>query len=348
MRSARSARLSRLFIGATLITGLIGTTATSALAASAVTFGLIREENPHNGVQSTDVVFRDTDTITGTGDTTTGITVNLSSTSPAHTASLTFAPETGGTIIVGTYPLVGATPTALHAGMTLTLDGTVCDSGPALVKVNQLHFAGTDIDALSIGVEGTCPAAGLGEVHAQFAIAATTALKAVVTDPANTLAIGNVDVGAASTQQTVTFTNIGNTAIDMSTLAKGGRYPELYTFTETCAATLAPGASCDAKMIFKPTTYGLKEGAVVLAGDDISTEGLKKEVLVTATGIVIDAPNDTPAHRHRRQPDPDGDHAVLQRRPAPERRSEPRGTATPTTTPPSGTTSSPRRPRRST
>lgn len=296
MRSARSARLSRLFIGATIITGLIGTTATSALAASAVTFGLIREENPHNGVQSTDVVFRDTDTITGTGDTSTGITVNLSSSSPAHTASLNFVPEAGGTIITGTYPLVGATPTALHAGMTLTLDGTVCDSGPALVHVNQLHFAGTDIDALSIGVEGTCPAAGLGEVHAQFAIAATTALKAVVTDPANTLAIGNVDVGDASTQQTVTFTNIGNTAIDMSTLAKGGRYPELYTFSETCAATLAPGASCDAKMIFKPTTYGLKEAAVVLAGDDISTEGLKKEVLVTGTGIVIDAPNDTPAH----------------------------------------------------
>ena len=93
MRSSRYASLTRLVIGASILAGLIGSTASVALAASPVTFGLIREEDPHNGVQTNDVVYRDTDTITGTGDLATGITVNLSSSSPAHTASLVFVPN---------------------------------------------------------------------------------------------------------------------------------------------------------------------------------------------------------------------------------------------------------------
>lgn len=298
MRSSRYASLTRLVIGASILTGLIGSTASVALAASPVTFGLIREEDPHNGVQTNEVVYRDTDTITGTGDLATGITVNLSSSSPAHTASLVFVPNTGASLVVpGAYPQVGATPTATRAGMTLTIDGTVCDSGPALVKLNELGFVGatTEINRLNVNVEGTCPAAGIGEIHAQFSIAATNALRAIVSSPANTAAIGNVNVGATSAPETITLENIGNTAVDMSTLTKGGRYPELYTFAETCPASLAAGASCNMTMVFKPVTYGLKESAVTLAGDDIAFDGLKKEVLVTATGIVIDAPNDSPA-----------------------------------------------------
>src|SRR6478672_2030001 len=64
MRSSRYASLTRLVIGASIIAGLFGTTASVALAASPVTFGILREESPHNGVQSIDQVYRDTDTIT--------------------------------------------------------------------------------------------------------------------------------------------------------------------------------------------------------------------------------------------------------------------------------------------
>ena len=77
----------------------------------------------------------------------------------------------------------------------------------------------------------------------------------------------------------------------MSSLAKGGRYPELYTFDKDCGATLAVGASCTATMVFNPVTYGLKEASVTLAADDISADGLHKEVLVTATGVLPDATN---------------------------------------------------------
>ena len=98
MRSSRYASLTRLVIGASIIAGLFGTTASVALAASPVTFGILREESPHNGVQSIDQVYRDTDTITGTGDLATGFTVNLSASSPAQTASLQIIAPTGGPI----------------------------------------------------------------------------------------------------------------------------------------------------------------------------------------------------------------------------------------------------------
>ena len=190
---------------------------------------------------------------------------------------------------------VTATPTRPAPGAVLTIDGTVCVSGPAELAISELDFTATDVTRLNLMFAGTCPAAGFGEVHAQLAIAATGTIRAVATSPTNTLAIGNVNVGGVSTPHVITYTNLGNTAVDMSTLAKGGRYPEMYTFTKTCGLTLAPAATCTATMVFKPTTYGLKEAAVTLApienGDDITGDGLHKEVLVTATGVLPNATN---------------------------------------------------------
>ncbi len=295
MRSSRYASLTRLLIGASIIVGLFGTTASVALAASPATFGLLRQEDPHNGVQTTDTVYLSTDTVTATGDITTGITVNLSSASPAHTASLAITAPTVSPFGIGTYSSVDTTPTTDKPGVVLTVDGSACAPTTKLGKltISQLHFTGTDVDGLNLMWEGFCPTL---EIHLQVGIAATGDVHVVATNPANTKDVGGVNVGATSATNTITYTNIGNAAVDMSSLAKGGRYPELYTFAKTCGATLAVGASCNATMVFKPVTYGLREGAVTLTGDDISADGLHKEVLVTGTGLVIDAPNDTPAH----------------------------------------------------
>jgi FlgD Ig-like domain len=295
MRSSRYASLTRLLIGASLVTGLVATSATSALAASAVTFGVLREEDPHNGVQTTDQVYRDTDTISATGAAATGITISLSSASPAQTATVDITAPTGGDLVPGTYGTVTDTPTATKPGLVVTIDGTVCVSSPAHLEVNQLAIVGSDVTQLNVFFEITCPAAGFGEVHGQLAINSTSSLKALATSPANTLAIGNVDIGATSAPAVITYTNIGNVSFDMSGLTKGGRYPEFYTMTENCPAALNANATCTATFVFKPTTYGLKETAVTVP--DIAMDGLNKEVLVTATGLLTpNGPNDTPAH----------------------------------------------------
>ena len=109
---------------------------------AAATFGLLRQEDPHNGVQTTDTVYLSTDTITGTGDTATGFTVNLSSASPAHTASLAITAPTGAPIAAGTYSSVDTTPTTDKPGVVLTVDGSACAPTTKLGKltITQLHF----------------------------------------------------------------------------------------------------------------------------------------------------------------------------------------------------------------
>ena len=126
----------------------------------------------------------------------------------------------------------------------------------------------------------------------------------------------------------------------MSTLTLGGRYPEMYTLTDNCT-TLAAGASCTATVSFKPTTYDLREASVILTGD-LSLEDLKKEVLVTGTGIVIDAPNDTARQRDRHRSTLPFYSGVQVQDVDP---ATPSLRAVPTTAPPGGTSSPPPRTR---
>ena len=155
------ASLTRLVIGASIIAGLFGTTASVALAASPVTFAVLREEDPHNGVQTTDVVYRNTDTITGTGTAATGITVDLSSASPAqyglprHHGAERRSAARGHRVHQR-----GATPTATKPGVVLTVDGSACVPPPwASSRINELasSTARTDVNRLNLMWEGTCP-----------------------------------------------------------------------------------------------------------------------------------------------------------------------------------------------
>ncbi len=132
MRSSRYASLTRLVIGASIIAGLTGTTASVALAVSpATTFGIVRLEDPHNGVQTTDEVYRSTDTITGTGDLAAGFTVEPRVGRP-HGLPGHHGADRRIALAKTTYTQIDATPTTVKPGAVLTVDGTACVSGPAL------------------------------------------------------------------------------------------------------------------------------------------------------------------------------------------------------------------------
>ena len=128
MRSSRIASLTRLVIGASILAGLIGSTASVALAASPVTFAILREELPNAAVDTVDQIYRDTDTVTGTGDLATGITVTLASTSPSQNGSIADHRADRRPLANGTFNGVTATPAAARPGMVVTIDGTVCNS----------------------------------------------------------------------------------------------------------------------------------------------------------------------------------------------------------------------------
>jgi hypothetical protein len=109
-----------------------------------------------------------------------------------------------------------------------------------------------------------------------------------------TLAFGNQPAGFASSAQTVTVANTGNTALAGLTYTLGGGTPQPFTRPAgnaggTCGATLAVGASCTVNVVFTPpansagTNYS---GTLTVAG----TGATVTPASVTLTGASVPPP----------------------------------------------------------
>jgi hypothetical protein len=120
------------------------------------------------------------------------------------------------------------TPTA---GGTRTGELTFTDS--ATGRVNTITFSGTGVD----GPVGRLSAASLSFV---------------------------AQIGTTSTQ-TVTLTNLGNTALTISGIGTTGDFSE----TNTCPSTLASTASCAISVSFAPSNNGNQTGLLTVADNDV-------------------------------------------------------------------------------
>ena len=67
---------------------------------------------------------------------------------------------------------------------------------------------------------------------------------------------GDVEVGSASTTETVTVTNTGSTSLIISSYSTTGDFGAWNCW----GATLAPSTSCDITVIFYPLLHGSKDG----------------------------------------------------------------------------------------
>lgn len=102
------------------------------------------------------------------------------------------------------------------------------------------------------------------------------------TAPALTLSgsisgFGSLDVGFTSAAQSLTLTNSGNAPLNIrSTTATGD-----FAVTNTCAASVAPNASCTVLITFKPTAVGARTGTLTIVDDAISGEAV---IALSGTG----------------------------------------------------------------
>ena len=78
------------------------------------------------------------------------------------------------------------------------------------------------------------------------------------------LSFASQQVGTASASQTVTITATGTTPLYLSGLMMSGDFARPST---TCAAVLAPGASCQVNVIFTPTTAGARTGTLTITSN---------------------------------------------------------------------------------
>jgi P pilus assembly chaperone PapD len=83
------------------------------------------------------------------------------------------------------------------------------------------------------------------------------------------LGFSNVAAGTTSSAKTVTVTNKGTSAINISSLTASGNYSVSGSGTKPCGGALSAGASCQMAVTFSPTTPGTIVGSVTIANNSL-------------------------------------------------------------------------------
>jgi hypothetical protein len=94
------------------------------------------------------------------------------------------------------------------------------------------------------------------------------------------LNFGTLLIGATSGTKTVTLMNTGNATLDITSVLISGAFLD----SNFCGTTLAPGASCNVLVQFKPQTKGQENGT--LSFTDNAPHSPQK-VSLTGTGTVV-------------------------------------------------------------
>jgi len=91
------------------------------------------------------------------------------------------------------------------------------------------------------------------------------------------LNFANQYVGVTSNAQTVTLTNTGAALLNIFSITASGDFTE----TNTCGASLAPGANCTVSVTFTPTATGTRNGSLLVSDN---AAGSPQSVALTGTG----------------------------------------------------------------
>jgi hypothetical protein len=93
------------------------------------------------------------------------------------------------------------------------------------------------------------------------------------------ISISSQAVGTASSPQSVTLSNSGDGDLSITSLAFDGTNPADFAQTNDCGQSVAAGASCTIKVVFKPIAAGSRSAGLTLNNDSSS------RVTIKGTGI---------------------------------------------------------------
>ncbi len=183
------------------------------------------------------------------------------------------------------------TVTLVNAGdVALTLIAAQVSSGDFTVVNgcgNSLNGHAQCVLTVGFAPKSLGQQAGVLQVSDQFRTQ-TVALSGLGVAPAGVslapvggLGFGAVAVGTMSTVQTVTLTNNGGLTLQLAGIAVSGDFM-LATGTNTCGATVAPGAACSFGVVFSPGVAGARSGVVTVTSNAAASP---QAVALTGTGI---------------------------------------------------------------
>jgi hypothetical protein len=193
--------------------------------------------------------------------------------------------------VLGGDPRLG--PLADNGGATLTMapqcGSDAIDQGKAFALTEDQRGLTRPVgltdypDSAATGADGS----DIGAVELQ-----STPGTACASPTAKAFGSRSVDAGPSPTQ-TVTLTNAGTSALNVSTATLAGANPGEFTKSnDTCSgASVAAGASCTVAVAFDPSSAGTKSAVLRFTDDSLVTT---QDVLLTGTGVTTPPPTPTP------------------------------------------------------
>jgi P pilus assembly chaperone PapD len=225
-----------------------------------------------------------------------------------QTVALTGTGAAAATTNVTLTPASIAFPTTVTASTSVAQVVTVKNTGAAAATISSIALGGTNATSfVEIGTCGTSLAAGAScSIYLAFKPASAGALtgKLSVTDnatgspqavtltgtgtaaptlklSATSLAFPTTIHATTSAAQTVTLTNAGPATITLASITLAGTNPADFVELKTCGSTLAPAATCQVIVAFKPAAAAAYTATLSIADNGASSP---QSVALSGTG----------------------------------------------------------------
>jgi phosphatidylethanolamine-binding protein (PEBP) family uncharacterized protein len=194
---------------------------------------------------------------------------------------------------------VGATSSAHAVTLTNAGSSALSITSIAVFGVNASDFAQSNNCGSSVAAGANCTinvtfkptAAGSRSAAVAITDNATgspqsaslsgTGVSIGVTVSPSSVAFGNQSVGVASSAQTVTLTNSGNSALSITSIAVFGVNASDFVQNNTCGSSVAANANCTIVVMFTPSAIGACTAALSISDD---ATGSPQSVSLSGTG----------------------------------------------------------------
>lgn len=181
---------------------------------------------------------------------------------------------------------------------------TLTNSGSSSIAISSITITGTNSSEFSIssktcgsslGAGASCTISVAFKPTAEGTQSATLSVvdgggtqtaalsgsgTAVKFAPAS-LTFASQSIGTTSAPQTATMTNLGSTALTITSIAIGGSNPTDFAQTNTCGSSLAPGGSCGITVTFSPTVIGSRTANVTVTDSSLTSP---QKLILSGTG----------------------------------------------------------------
>ncbi len=208
----------------------------------------------------------------------------------AATATLTPSSLSWGIVTIGVTSAAKVATLTNTGTTTLTITSIAVTGGSSAEFPISANTCGSTLTAgatCTISVQFKPTAEGLQSATLSVVDSAgtqTSALSgtgtAIKFNPAS-LTFTTTAVGTSSSPMTDTLSNLGSSAITISSIAIGGTNSTDFTQTNNCGSTLAAKGSCTITVTFTPTATGTRSANVTVTDSDVTSP---QKLVLTGTG----------------------------------------------------------------